>query len=361
MTTFFSQFADNISSYHPAFSDSFLGISLAELTAALVVFLALYVLFWFFQTLLLNRLHHLAKKTANTVDDLMIELVSTLHPSFYGFLAFYVSAQLVGISGFWETALNIVLVIWVVYQIVSALQVAVNYLVDRATRDEKNKGSVGAIRFMGRLGKWVVWLLALLFVLSNVGVDISSFIAGLGIGGIAIALALQNILSDLFSSFAIFFDKPFQIGDFITVGDKSGIVERIGIKTSRLRALQGEEIVISNKELTNARIQNFKKLQERRVVHTLGVTYDTAQEKLKAVPNYIKDIVTSVEGVRFDRAHFNSFGDSALMFELVYYVESDDYAVHMNTQQDILFAIHEKFAKEGIEFAFPSQTLYLHK
>jgi small-conductance mechanosensitive channel len=198
-------------------------------------------------------------------------------------------------------------------------------------------------------------------VISNLGVDITSLIAGIGIGGIAIALALQNILSDLFSSFSIYFDKPFKVGDFIVVGEHMGSVEKIGIKTTRVRSPQGEEIVIANQELTTARVQNFRRLERRRNLVTLGVTYETPLAKLKKVTGIIEDIINKQKDATFDRVHFQSFGDFSLNYQIVYYVESEEYGVFMDVQQAINFAIMEAFEKEGIEFAYPTQTLYLSK
>jgi len=209
--------------------------------------------------------------------------------------------------------------------------------------------------------KIILWIIGLLLILSNLGINITSLVAGLGIGGIAIALALQNILSDLFSSFAIYFDKPFKVGDFIIIGKDMGTVEQIGIKTTRLRALQGEQIVISNQELTSARIQNFKKLSERRVAFELGVVYGTPDDKMKKIPELIEKIIKETKDTRFDRSHFKSFGDFALIFETVYYITSGEYLDYMNAQQEIGLKIKEKFSTEEIEFAYPTQTLFLNK
>jgi MscS family membrane protein len=179
--------------------------------------------------------------------------------------------------------------------------------------------------------------------------------------GVAIAFAFQNILEDLFSSFAIVFDKPFKIGDFIIVGDKLGVVEKIGIKTTRIKSLQGEEIVISNKELTSAQVRNFKKMETRRISFSFGVTYQTPTEKLKGIPKTVESIIEETDNVRFDRAHFNEFGDSALLFEVVYYVEGNDYNMYMDAQQQINLKIKESFEKDGIEMAYPTQTIFLQK
>jgi small-conductance mechanosensitive channel len=230
-------------------------------------------------------------------------------------------------------------------------------------KDEDNDGvvdpnSATASNMVTLMARIALWSLGVLFVLSNLGIEITSLIAGLGIGGVAIAFALQGILGDLFASVSLYFDKPFRIGDFIVIGTDSGTVEKIGIKTTRIRTLQGEELVVSNNELTTARVQNFKKMDERRIVTQFGITYETPQEQVHEVPGIVERIFNDLDGGRFDRAHFVSFGDSALIFEVVYYVESSDYTQYLNIQQAFNFDLLKRFAEIGIEFAYPTQTIY---
>ena len=203
-------------------------------------------------------------------------------------------------------------------------------------------------------------LLIILFFVFNVK-DFTGAVVGLGVGGIAIAFALQNTLSDFFSAFSIYFDRPFEIGDFITVGEYSGTVKNIGIKSTRLKLLAGEELIISNKELTTASVRNFRKLEKRRIVFNIGVTYDTPLEKLKQIPPMITDIIKKVDAAEFERIHFTEFGDCSLKFLISYYVNSADYATYLETQQSINFAIKEAFEREGIEMAFPTSTVYVKK
>ena len=217
---------------------------------------------------------------------------------------------------------------------------------------------MNALSFIARL---VLWATILLLILDNLGVDITALVAGLGIGGVAIALAVQNILGDLFASLSIVLDKPFVLGDFVIVGDLMGSVENIGIKTTRVRSLSGEQLVFSNNDLLTSRIRNFGRMQERRVVFKLGVTYQTPAEKLEGIPGIIREAIEARDKTRFDRSHFASYGDFSLDFETVYYVLSADYNLYMDIQQAINLAIFRRFADEGIEFAYPTQTLFLEK
>jgi len=201
--------------------------------------------------------------------------------------------------------------------------------------------------------------LALLLALDNLGVNITALVAGMGIGGIAVALAAQNILGDLFASISIVLDKPFVINDFIIVGDYMGSVEHIGVKTTRIRSLSGEQIVFSNTDLLNSRVRNFKRMVERRVVFSFGVVYGTPAEKLEAIPGIVRGIIEAIDGTRFDRAHFAKYGDSSLDFEVVYFVVTGDYNVYMDIQQAINLAIYRSFEDEGLGFAFPTQTIFL--
>jgi small-conductance mechanosensitive channel len=209
--------------------------------------------------------------------------------------------------------------------------------------------------------KVVIWGIGITFLLDNLGFKISTVIAGLGIGGIAVALAAQTILGDLFNYFVIFFDRPFEVDDFIIIGDYMGTIETIGIKTTRIRSLGGEQLVFSNTDLTNSRIRNYKRMQKRRVLFRIGVVYQTKLEQMKEIPGLIKEIVESIPDTVFDRAHFASFGDFSLDIEIVYYILSSDYNKYMDIQQELNFKIMEEFEKRGIEFAYPTRTIFLEK
>ncbi len=326
---------------------------------SLVLFVVFIIIFGIFQKIILHHFEKLAKKTKTDLDDTFIEIIKKIKPPFYSFLAFWLAVKAITLGDFLVKAINAVLIIWIVYLIIEAIQIVLDYWLKKKSEQENIAKSQASL--VGKIIKWILWSFGMLLVLDNLGVNITSLVAGLGIGGIAVALAVQNVLGDLFSSFAIFFDKPFVEGDFIIVGDEMGTVEKIGIKTTRLRSLQGEEIIISNRELTSARIHNFKRMKERRIVFSFGVVYGTSQEKMKKIPDIIREIFKKIDLARLDRVHFKEFADSALMFEVVYYVSVPDYLAYMDTNQDILLSIKDEFEKENIEMAYPTQTIYIAK
>ncbi len=229
------------------------------------------------------------------------------------------------------------------------------------SRRETDPGTVSAVQGMSFVVRLAIWVVAFLLVVDNLGYDVTALVAGLGIGGIALALAVQNILGDLFASFSIIMDKPFVVGDFIIVDDLLGVVEKIGIKTTRLRSLSGEQLVFSNSDLLNSRVRNFKRMYERRVLFNFGVVYQTTPEQLESIPPMIEKLIGQIENTRFDRAHFKAFGESSYDFEVVYYVCLPDYAIYMDVQQTINLGICRAFREHGIEFAYPTRTLYVNQ
>lgn len=237
----------------------------------------------------------------------------------------------------------------------------VRFLVLRAARRRIETDGSGAttLATLGFLGRVAIWGLVVLLALANLGIDVTAMIAGLGIGGVAVALAAQNILGDLFASASIVLDKPFVLGDFIVVGDDMGTVEHIGLKTTRLRSISGEQLIFANNDLLKSRVRNFKRMNERRAVFSVGVTYQTTAECLAEIPAMLREIITAQSRVRFDRAHFKQFGESSLNFEVVYFVLSSEHRVYMDIQQAINLEIFRRFAAKGIEFAYPTRTLFV--
>ncbi len=338
------------------------GNTVYQYAIALAIFIGGIVLVYLFKKFILRRLKKWAASTDTSIDDYLVKSIEkSFVPVFY-FLVFYLAIKSLILSASFEKGLNIFIILLITYLVVKIIVSVINYFFTsyskKSDASEQRQKQLKGIRGLVNL---IVWIIAIIFVFDNLGVKISAVVAGLGIGGIAVALAAQAFLGDLFSYFAIFFDKPFEVGDFIIVGDKLGVVEYIGIKTTRLRAIGGEQLVFSNHDLTNSRIHNFKKMERRRVVFKLGVIYQTKAEQLKKIPQIVKDIISKQQDVTFDRGHFASYGDFSINFEFVYFVEGADYTKYMDTQQSINLLIYEAFEKEGIEFAYPTQTLFVNK
>ncbi len=345
---------------HPYFQQEYWGNTGLKYAITFAIFIGLILIFKVFQSVILRRLDKLADRTKSDIDDEIIKIVKNIRPRFYSFLAFYLAIQYLTISHFLSQVINVILILWFTYQVLDALQILIDYVARKKSIEEDNqfRTAIGVASLFLKIGLWTI---ALMLILSNLGVNITSLIAGLGIGGIAIAMAIKNILSDLFASFAIFFDKPFLVGDYIVVGTTKGTVEKIGIKTTHIRAPQGEQVVVSNNELTSAKIQNFKRLEERRVVFNIGVVYETPTEKLKKIPEMIEQIIKPIPAARFGRTYFTTFGDSALIFEVVYNVETPEYEDYLKINQEINFQIKEAFEKEEIEMAYPTQMVHIKK
>ena len=312
--------------------------------------------------LIIRQITALSSRTQNQADDLVADTLRRTKTYFLLFVSLYAASRVLELTDSMETALRFVGVIVVVAQIAVWGTVVINTLIQRqmASRIEDDAGTATTINALGFVIRLVFYSVLVLMGLDNLGFEIGPLIAGLGIGGVAVALALQNVLGDLFASLSIVLDRPFVIGDFLNVGGEFlGTVEHVGLKTTRVRSLSGEQIIFSNSDLLNARIRNYKRMFERRIVFKLGVTYQTPHEKLAAISRWIKEIVEAQDKVRFDRAHWSSFGDSALEYEVVYYVLAPEYNLYMDIQQAINLAIHKRFEDEGIEFAHPTRTLWI--
>lgn len=314
------------------------------------------------EAIVVRRLKAQAKRTATTIDDLLIRLVEKKVLPILYFGVFYLSVQNLQLSSQVQKAIHIagvaLLTILGIRLAVSVVYYALERYWEARAEEEERKRS---LRRLLPIAKVAIWGIGITFLLDNLGFRISAVVAGLGIGGVAVALAAQAVLGDLFSYFAILFDKPFEIGDFIIIGDNMGTVESTGIKTTRIRSLSGEQLVFSNTDLTGSRIRNYKRMAERRIVFQFGVVYQTPVAKLKEIPGLIRGIVEGTPETRFDRAHFANYGDSSLNFEVVYYVLVPDYNRYMDIQQEINLKIAEEFEARGIEFAYPTRTLYIEK
>ena len=339
----------------------FLGNDVRTYATALLVLMGIYIVFRFLVYLILRKLGTIAKKTKTDIDDAVIGMLQANR--WLGFLIMviiYIEMTVkmtVAARGMMSSLLNIVAVVLAI----RLINYWVSYFTGKAIKKRKQAAEQFSVQVLSNMIKVFIWAIGILFLISSFGYNISSLVAGLGIGGIAVALAVQNILGDLISSISIYFDKPFQVGDYIEVDGKSGTVKTIGIKTTRITSLHGEEIVMSNKRLTESDINNYGKMRKRRVVIPLGVTYDTKLKKMKELPGALKKIVNSVKDTSFDRAHFKEYTDSNKLFELVFYIDSKDFTIYIDRLEKINLKIQEHFEKNKIEFAYPSQTIYIKK
>ncbi len=342
------------------FERTWLGNSIARWLIAAGIFLFTLVVLWPLKRWIVARMRSLAGSTGTQLDDMMVEVLKSTKFLFVALLGLWAGSRVLELPGVVFYGLEKIAIVVLVLQVgIWASKLLSEWLRLLATRRAEEGEALTWISGVEWAGKTVIWTAALLIGLENLGIDITGLVTGLGIGGIAVALAAQNILGDLFSAFSIYIDRPFVIGDFLAVGSQMGTVESIGMKTTRLRALTGEQLIFGNSDLVSSRIQNFGRLEERRATFVVGVTYDTAQERLEAIPKMIRETVEAQEKVRFDRSHFKEFGDSALVFETVYYVLVQDFLVKMNVQQAINLELKRRFDAESIEFAFPTQTIYL--
>lgn len=330
---------------------------------AAAIFLTTWLVLGLVHKWLLGRARSAARKTTTQLDDAWVEVMETT--GIFGFFAaaLLISHNALDVSkqtGDWVdrafgVLLGIQIALWLQRAVVAFMAVWVKAQGDESPQAQASAGTVaGAVRFLSRL---VIWTILLMVVLSNFGVELTTIIAGLGVGGVAAALAVQQVLGDLIAGLSMYFDRPFDLGDFVIVGDVLGKVTKIGLRTTRIDSLGGEKIVYPNGALASNYIRNYGKMEERRIVFSVGVEYNIASTKLKRAREIITEVIEAIEKVRFDRAHFKEFGAYSLNFEVVYYVLSADYNEYMDLQHRINLDIYERFEEAKIPFAFPTQTL----
>ena len=310
----------------------------------------------------LRRLARAAGRTANRWDDVIVAVLDATKGVIFVVIALFLTAGMLDLPGRWVSILQSVTVVALLIQcgLWASAGLTRWLAIRREISSADEAASVMTMSVIGIAVRITIWSMVLLLALDNMGIDVTALVAGLGVGGIAVALAAQSILGDLFASLSIVLDKPFVLGDFLNVDGFLGSVEEIGLKTTRVRSLSGEQVVFANQDLLNSRIRNYGRMFQRRVVHSLGVTYQTPRSELEAIPGIVREAVERHDDqVRFDRSHMSGYGDSAILFESVYYVLDPDYNVHMDIQQAVLLAIHEAFEQRGIEFAYPTRTVFL--
>jgi small-conductance mechanosensitive channel len=333
--------------------EAWLGAGIAFVVIGATLFIA--------RTILARRLAKVAAKTATTADDAIVDL---LRRTRYFFI---LTAAVAGGTLFLDLPERALAIGRLLGTIALILQIAIwgnglitfwfrNYAERKAESDSSSRTTIAAFSFVART---ILWIMLSLVALNRLGYDVTALITGLGVGGIAIALAVQNVLGDLFAALAIVLDKPFLVGDAISVDTTSGTVEHVGLKTTRVRSVNGEQVIFSNADLLKSRIRNFKRMQERRVLFTIGVSYETSPDNVAKIPAMIREAVEAQQQVRFDRSHFVSYGESALNFETAYFVLTADYLVYANINQAVNLAILRRFAAEKIEFAYPTRTILM--
>lgn len=332
--------------------------TISEYLWALGTMLAGFIIVTILKVVFQNRLIHWRKLSAQPTETSIPERVLKLILPLIYLCVLYGSINLLSFKPVIHKTIRTAMLALTMIFITRMLSTLVEYIINKySMKHDTDSDRQFAMHWVNKLAKGILWLIAIILFVDNLGININAIIAGLGIGGIAIAFAAQAILEDIFSYITIFFDRPFEVGDFITAGEYQGTVEHIGIRTTRLRSIDGEQLVFPNKDLTNSRVKNYKGMEQRRVHFKLNVTYDTPQDKLKAIPESVKAIIERQEDTRFDRAHFASFEEYSLCFDIVYYVLSSDYNHYMDIQQKINFAIKELFEQRNIQFAFPTQTI----
>jgi len=334
-----------------------------EWLIALSILLVVFFVARIMKRLIYGQVNKIATRTDNVWDNLAAELINRIKSFFLLTVTFYFGSLWLSLPKTIADIIGTFVAIVILIQLAILGTHIISFWVDhqKKQRIELDAAAVTTFTAVGFIIRIILWSIILLIALDNLGVDVTALITGLGISGVAVALAVQNILGDLFASFSIVLDKPFVIGDFIIVDDYLGTVEHIGLKTTRVRSLSGEQLIFSNADLLRSRVRNYRRMYERRVVFSVGVVYQTPYEKLKQIPTLIQEIIEAQEHVTFDRAHFRQYGPYSLDFEIVYWVKNPDYNVYMNIQQAINLAIFQRFEKEQIEFAYPTQSLYISR
>ncbi len=337
-----------------------LGNDLLRWLIALAVAVGSYVVLRTVRGVVRRRLTKLAERTRVALDDVLVGMLGATRTITFLASAIYLGSLGLVLGARAHEIVGRGFVLVLLFQFALWANNALRTVLERYHRDESlgpgRRTGLAAIGFVGRL---TLFTIVLLLALENLGIHVNTLLAGLGISSLAVALALQNILGDLFASLSIVFDKPFEIGDFIIVDQHLGTVEHVGLRTTRIRSLSGEQLVFSNNDLIKSRIRNYKRMAERRVVFSFGVTYQTPRDTVARIAGMVREIVERQDKVRFDRSNFKEFGAYSLNFETVYWMLDPDYNLYMDTQERINLAMMEAFEREGIEFAFPTQTLFL--
>lgn len=341
---------------------SFLGIPVLSWLFALCVATLSFVVLRAGVSFLRRRFDAAASRSDSLFSAIAALVVGGTSNFLIGLAAILIGAGVLDLPTRWADRVSSLWFIVVVLQVALWGSKAIglgmtHYLKGRASGQPAQLTALSSLLMWG--AKVLLWAVVLLAMLSNLGVNITAFVASLGVGGIAVALAVQNILGDLFASLSIAVDKPFEVGDFIVVGSLAGTVEHVGLKTTRIRSLGGEQIVMANTAMLGSTIQNYKRLAERRIVFEFKVTRECTTEQAKQIPQLVERIVRDISKTRFDRSHLKGFGESSLDFETVYIVLDPGYNAYMDIQQTINFNLMDGLAEIGVSFAFPTRVVHV--
>lgn len=340
------------------------GNTLRDYLITIGIIIAFILFFYGLRFVITKWLKQLVKKSVYKTDDFVVELVQkNIKWQAIMALSINIAMRKLVLSDFVFGVVDWITIIIIAYFVIRIINDIIKFVINNKINDLKEQDRVedtAILRTIKQVIIAIVWVMGGIVLLQTRGVDVSALVAGVGVGGIAIAFALQNILEDIFSSVSLFFDKPFKVGETIKVGEETGTVENIGTKTSRIRTLRGEQLSIPNKVLTQSNINNFSRLSRRRVELKFGIIYETPLEKVKKVKEIVKDILESIEDVTFDRVHFKELGDYSLNFVTVFHIEVSSFERNMDIKDEFNFRLMEEFEKAGIEFAYPTQAVVSH-
>lgn len=341
-------------------NQEFLGNTIAAYLTSLSLAVILILLIYMVRYILLRKVKTWIRSSSNDLDDVVFEMIEVVTWPFIFAFSIGISSRFLNINDKIDNAIRIVSLIVGIYFVIKIAIRAVEYIayktIERLEKEDRGTDS-SIVKVLKNVAIGIIWTVGIIIALENSNVDVSALVAGVGVGSIAIAFALQSVLEDIFASFSIYFDKPFRVGDVVEINGIVGKVMKIGIKTSRIKTLSGEELVVPNQNVTTSNIRNYKRMRERRIEVTFGVVYNTPAEKLKKILTLVKETLEDENKAELDRIHLKELGESAIVYEMVYYVKSSDYSVYMDIQQDINFEILTKFEKEDIELAYPTHTV----
>ena len=331
-----------------------------EVIVALLLFLLTFILGWVIYHIFEHYFTNWAKKTKTTLDD---EIIKNIKKPIYFLvilIGLYYGLKQLSLLDPYKIEVTLIFavgqILFIIFIITRVINVLVSWYAEKIAIQRKKVIDNRILNIFKKFLHAIVYIIGFLFILNAFNIDLSGAVIGLGVGGIAIAFALQNVLSDVFSAFSIYFDRPFEVGDFIVVGQHSGTVTKIGMKSTRLQLLQGEEMIVSNREITSSSVRNYRKMTRRRVEFIIRVAPNTPLEKLKYIPQLIEKTIRGCKSAEFEMVHFKEIGPFSYNFEVVYYINTGDYSKFLDIHEKVNFALKETFEKEKIEFAFQNKS-----